>query len=101
MSDITENIAIATYNPKCRIIMEQTFASYKVNLIFSENDNNQNICFNETDEISVFLLEAEYNDYKWEHLANKIKEIDKWKNIPIILFSHVKDSLEENFFFAG
>ena len=73
MPDNNENIAVATDNLKCRILLQQALERCSENIFFADTCDKLKELFNGTAKITAVLIEASFCDSDWKTIADKLK----------------------------
>lgn len=84
----TSNIAIATNNIKCRILLEKSLSDLFSNTYFADDYEKLNVFLEENETVDAVLIETSFCGSMWKQFTGKIKQNEAFKNIPIILISH-------------
>ena len=95
MPDNNENIAVATDNLKCRILLQQALERCSENIFFADTCDKLKEFFNESTKITAVLIEASFCDSDWKTIADKLKKTENSRNIPVVLFSHSENLSEK------
>jgi DNA-binding response OmpR family regulator len=88
MNGHKKDIIIATNNPKCRILFENSFSKSLFNLIFADSPEKVYEKINEHIYSEALLVESSFNKSEWKETVEKLKKSEQYHDLAIILFSH-------------